>query len=536
MKKFLLSLGISVVSVLPSAAQWQQDASVNNLVSPPGQSNYGWEIQTTAEGLSYMYIHIPDNNYPSKRIQVIDKDGYLLLGDDAKELCAEYNLTYTKIGQCLMIDNEGNAIVAACDFRTGEETYTIYKVNSKGEELWHTTLNGGVSLGYIIAGMSMVTTADGGYVFAYLAYDEFNGADRCSVSVEKLNSDGTSAWDEPLLLRDPDGKTDYSYPYLVDAGSSQTMLVYAKGATPDLMARLIDFDGTSVWDEDVAVWQGGFTTSNNPVHTMMDVMPGPDGGALVSWMNIDPSTGGYENRLSYITNDGLYGFSTGDLGTNVSNDTDNSRQYPRTYCVEEDGQTYIYCLWRQFNQEYQNWQGLYMQKMTTDGELLWEANGKAIVDMQDDSQYLYYSIQGAGEGQFAVFYMKKDGMSSVGTVGSYMVIYDKDGNEVLPPTNFTTSETMKTGLTTSQLIDGRYFLASFEDYDTEEVYMQRVFLDGSTTDGIDQAISGDQGKKLAYREIFAPDGQKRLALSRGINIVKEVYSDGSSATTKQVVK
>lgn len=525
MKRTLLSFIMGTMVAYPLMAQWATDPSVNNLVSPEGSNNYGYEIKTTGDGLSYMYIHIPNGNNPSLRIQVIDKDGYKVLPDSCKELSAESNLTYTKVNQSLMVDKEGNAIVAVSDMRYGGECYTIYKVNKAGEVLWSKALNGGVSLGST-AMMSMVCSEDGGYVFAYEAY---NNNVPVVISVEKLKADGTDAWEAPLLFKDADGQSDYADPYLVDAGASQTMLVYAKGANQDLMATLIDFDGSFVWDDDVVVYQGGF--SSNPLHTMMAVTEAPEGGAFVAWMNPDQSTGDYENRLSYVMNDGTYGFSTGDMGTNVSNDTQYSRGYPKLYCDKEEKA--IYMVWQQYDQVYQSNHGLYMQKMSLDGELLWGANGKAVVPMQDTDTYSYYSIQGAGEGQVAIFYMKLNGMASNGTVGSYMVVYDKDGNEVRKSENFTTRETNKTKLETSQLIDGQYYLTNFEE--DNNVYMQRLYLDGTTT-GIKNVNGGSSSKTLLRHEIYSVNGERQQSPMKGVNIIRNVYSDNSVGTVKRMVK
>lgn len=526
MKRNLLSMAIAVVSVLPSMAQWSEDPSVNNRVSPKGSSNYGYEIKTTDDGLSYLYIHIPDSaSNPSLRIQIIDKDGKKVLADEGKVLSAEKNLTFTKVNQSLMVDKEGNAIVAVSDLRYGGECYTIYKVNAKGEVLWSKALNGGVSLGNT-ALMSMVCSEDGGYVFAYEAYGNNVPV---VVSVEKLKADGTDAWDEPLLFKDADGQNDYAYPYLVDAGASQTLLVYAKGTNQDLMATLIDFDGSLVWDEDVTVWQGGFTS--NPLHTMMAVTEAPEGGAFVAWMDPDQSTSNYENRLSYVKNDGTYGFSTGEYGTNVSNETLYSRGYPKVYYDKENKA--IYCVWQQFSQEHQSYHGLYMQKLSLEGELLWGAEGKAVIPMQDSDTYSYYSIQGAGEGQFAIFYMKLDGWAANGTVGSYMVVYDKDGNVVRTSDNFTTRATNKSKLETSQLIDGKYYLTNF--LEGKDVYMQRVYLDG-TTDGIKTVNDGNANRQLLRREIYSVNGARLQKLSKGVNILRNIYTDNTVETVKKTIK
>ncbi len=532
MKRILLSMALAAAMAAPVSAQWVNDPAQCNIVSPAGSNNYGYDIQTNANGMTYVFMQIPHNETIEMRLQILDKDGVKTLPEEGQLISAEANQTWTKVNQHLLIDRDGNAVIAVFDFRKGNETYTIYKYDETGKELWSRTLGEGVD-NESLASMSMVNTTDGGYMLAYEAYSYDNAPTK--IYVYKLKADGSLAWSEPLLLKDDSGVNDYTYPYLVDAGDGQAMMVYAKGSNQDLMARMIDISGDDVWDEDLIVYRGGFMPSL-PLYTMMDVYSAPDGGAFVAWCDPDALTSTYENRLSYIKNDATYGFSTGEEGTNVSNQTEYSRMVPTVYY--DKNEKAVYMVYRQFDQAAQNLQGLFLQKMSLDGELLWGPNGKPVIDIQDSVNCSFCTIQGAKDGQIAVFYQTMAGNATNSPVGSYIALYDKEGNQVQAPVNFSTSTAVKNNLLSSPLMDDQYYLVNWNEnpsQNKENICMQRVYLDGSVS-GIREIDGEHNAKTLLRQEIYAPSGERLQHLSEGVNIIRNVYTDNSTSTTKKIVK
>lgn len=529
MKKALLSMAAAFLMGMPAMAQWSADFAENNRINPEGMANYGYEIKTNDNGVTYAFMQLPRKGTISMRLQILDKDGVKLLPDTAMVLSAEKNKSYTKVNQHLMIDKDGNAIVVVSDERTGNEGYTVYKVDEKGNVLWSKQL-GTTSEDLDVAYMRMTCTDDSCYVFSYVKYDVTNNFG--STYIEKLKSDGTEAWDNAVVIADKSASCCGLG--IVDAGFSQTMVMYAKGSNSDLMVRLIDFDGSSVWEEDVPAFKGGFNTGV-PVWVQTGTSEAPENGMFVYWMDANEQNVGYENRISYILPDGTYGFSTGEEGTIISHDTDNSREVPSIYYNKDEKA--IYFAYREFNQAHQSYQGIFIQKMSLDGELLWGANGKAVIPIQDTDAYSYASIQGAGEGKVAVFYMKNEGATDNSNVNSYMVLYDKDGNMVQDTVNVSRAVCTKYSLESSPLIDGKYFLLNWEQkagdgvYPVLDIMIQRVFLDGSAT-GIKNVTDGKNSSKLVRSEYFTLDGQRIEKATKGIAIERSVYSDGTVKTQK----
>jgi hypothetical protein len=97
----------------------------------------------------------------------------------------------------------------------------------------------------------------------------------------------------------------------------------------------------------------------------------------------------------------------------------------------------------------------------------------------------YHSIQLAGEGKFAVFYMIIQG--AYGQVTNYVALFDSDGNYVWEDgvVAFSTNTSYKANLVSSPLINDKYWLAFWGDsrtsgsVDTQDVFIQRINIDGT---------------------------------------------------------
>ncbi|MBQ9178593.1 MAG: hypothetical protein IJ140_06365 [Prevotella sp.] len=507
MKKLLLTVAVALTMCLTASAQFTNDGvqvwDGNNSV------NYGYTVKTNNDGVTYAFFHkVLTGTYPMV-LYVVDKDGNILTDEDGLLLSNEPNKSWTVVGQDLTIDVNGNAIVSVLDQRStsiGQESdekteiYTIYKVGPDGKLIWgNKSLNGGKGFYGSLAGMSICPTSDGGAIFAYMYYGAENG-----VNIEKLDKDGNSVWIEKLV--DPSGMTSYAYPYLVDAGENQAILFFAEGAGYIIKARLLDMDGSSAWGEDITCYKEGF--GSMPMHVQFGVGKGPQGAAFA--LQTESGYSNYENRLCYITkDDGSFAFSDGEGGTVVSNDNANSRQYPKFYWDEKAKAFYL--AYRVYNQGAQDYVGIFVQKMSEEGELLWGADGKAIVDVQNGSQLLQPVITNAPDGKAAVFYQEMEGHGYSGKVMTNLVIVDEDGN-MSEPIDVTDNGETKNDLFVSPLLDNDHWIVSWSesvDGDHENVFIQWVNVDGSITNTIKETIA--KGENINGK-IYSLDGRMLNAM------------------------
>lgn len=522
----------SLMLALTHVSAWETDPSYNNQATPPDMDLYAYSVKMNANGTIFVYFQTPTYGGQTMRLQIFDKDGNATLGDEGMIVSNEPNISWTKVNDLLMTDHDGNAIISVLDCRKGlnQETYTIYKIDEKGNVIWNTTLNNGEVNGEH-ACMSMACTTDGGYVFAYYTFGvSEEGSNVGFINMEKLDKDGKTVWTNTIF----DKNANISYPYLFDAGFNQTILAYTRGASNTLTVRLIDFDGSPVWGEgeDVVVYRDGYG-SIPALQVFFNFQPAPDNdGIFLAWHNPDNAGQGYENRFAWVKNDGTFAFSTGEGGTNVSNDTENTRQVPQ-YFYDSDEKA-IYLVFRVFNQSYQSYEGIYMQKMTLDGELLWGPNGKPVIEIQDAGQYHNPSIQDAGDGKFAIFYQHMDGQGGSGAVENVMIIYDKDGNIIQDPVNFATSEETKNDLETTPLLNGDHYIAWWTEgglsiSEKTHLMMQYVNVDGTT---VPAGIFEVSKVKTQPSMVFGANGQRLPTLQKGLNIVRT--PDGQSI--KRMVK
>lgn len=544
MGKTLLTTALAALCYIGAYAQYVDDPAKNLSVTGV-VSNYGNDVAVSKDGTLYSLTALPQpqengDTHIAPNIQVVDKEGYKQLPEGGKILDSPRNRTYTMVNQLMLTDDDGNCLMVSSDCRNAEPNsnelgYTIYKVDKKGNVLWQKDLADG-SVFPSVATLSMIQTTDGGYVFAFSAFDDTNETPMY-IYIEKLTKDGEKAWLEPILMKDT--KTSYGYPYLVDAGDNQFMLIYARGSSLYLEAQLFDFDGTMMWQDPVSIYNGGF--GSTPLQTKVYVMKAPE-GAFVAWSDDRSYESVFSNYISYVKKDGTLGFLGTANGMKISYANNYSRQVPRLYYCDADQS--LYAIYRQYNQSYQNECGIYMQRISIDGELLWGPEGKAIEPIQTDHAVGYATVQGAGGTDVAVFYQTNAFTGD--DTKTYAMRMNADGDNVWKaPLEVCTVTSEKNDLLSSELIDGSYWILTWRDYRNspnrfdDELFAQIVNVDG-TLGGISTAISTPQtvavdGPADVYsldgRIVKSVDGKKELnTMPNGVYIVK----DKATSTTRKV--
>lgn len=490
MKKVFASILVATAA-LNCYAQWNGNAAENNRMGLPGKDYYDQQTVTNKEGVSYLITVQPNGQNEHQqsqlahRLQVIDKDGKKLK-EDGGELFSNYgNRSYMVVNETAVLTKEGNLIYVVHDARNSDPSltylgYSLYQFDPTGKEVWDEpwqVWNGEVFAGS--AGFTMAPTDDGGLIVAFFTFSMVS-EEPSKLRIEKFSAEGKSLWQRTL----EDSKIPYSYPYLRDAGDNQTILVYAKGSQQFLMAKMLDFDGSDVWAKDAVIYQGGF--DQIPLWTHLQVNSAPEGGVYVSWRDERDLSGSFSNYISSIKNDGSYGFPDGANALKISYADNFSRMAPKI-AVDKKNKC-IYAVYNQFYQAEQSKKGIFMQKIGLDGELMWDPEGVAVVDIQGERQVGYASVKLAEDGHIAVFWM--DNANNGFDAHCYCQKYDKEGTALWKePLNFATTASEKSTLEVSDLIDGKYWIANWKDNRDNvatiammTTYMQRVNIDGSLGD------------------------------------------------------
>lgn len=489
MKKILLTI-ICTISCIAAFGQWSTNPMENNQITPEGKFWYDSEMAVTKSGITYFLGTTPEGHTASY-IQVFDKEGKALYPLGGKKFSDYVTWTWTQVNRFLFTDNEENAIMGVSDCRNAGDgndlSYSVYKMSPQGEMLWG---ENGIDLDKaqtysLSAKLDMISLEDGSHIFAWTCNIQ-GGA--LQIRLQRVSSDGKILWDKPVTLSDD--KIPYQYPYLINAGFNEFLLVYVKGSNQDLMVRKMDFEGESIWPEDVCVYQGGF--GGVPPWTFIDVIPDGKGGVFIGWHD-DRFYTNYESAfVNYVNSEGTINYVAGNGGQQLAYNADHGLRGFSPKLTYDSTNDCLYAIWRETSSG-QSWQRLMAQKLNMTGELLWGAEGVEIVPLEERG-VSYYSAQMGDPGQFAAFYQVYNTYQDQQVWAT--LIDGKEGDYVWKDKHLRVSleESKKTGMESSILVDEKYWLTMWNDdrvlpetpindegkpAPAEKIYMQRVFKDGT---------------------------------------------------------
>lgn len=437
MKKFYLLLAAALP--LMASAKWGPDPQE---ALPPGTNQYLDDYVMGPDGSVWNIIMHPDlsgadDEYDTQRvvyqywIQRYDSDGVKQFdeGDYGMLLSQERNISFTMFNRLMFADSDGNLVVAVSDMRNAVEGgigFTAYKISPEGEMLWDEegiALDGG-RVADTVAGMDITELDDGSYIFAWMK----SAGNSMTIQLQRLANDGTVLW-EPGEVSFADGNN--MYPYLVNAGDNQFIMVYCKGSGGVLTACKIDFDGTPVWSNEVTIYSGGW--GSIPPWTKISVVSSGDGGVLVAWNDDRAFTNIESAFISYVTGDGRLGFAGASPLGEVKVGYGGWKCFNCSAIPANDGEGFL-AVWRETDSS-QAFQQIAAQRISKSGELLWDENGVIVTENINDifdEGYVSYSaisIRPGEEGQSAIFYMMRDDRTypSITYSARYTVLSNETG-------------------------------------------------------------------------------------------------------------
>ena len=426
MKKTLLLVAAAVMACTSAFGQWGNTTSDFVYVFPE-QSLYESRVMMTPTGNTWLFFSYPEDGCSKYGLQLVDTLGNLVLGE-APLVVSDYpTRSYNVVNEFLTVDSEGNAIVVAhdCRYSTPEVqqlSYTAYKISQSGEFLWgeEGIALYGENVTDFSACMTTVEIADKSIVFAWQQADPETNT--VAIRLQRISAEGEVLWnpDEVCLKA---AKTDFTYPYLVDGGNNQVLLVYAKGSAKDLYVRKIDFDGASVWSEDTQIYRSGW--GNVPLQSVLDVQPSGDNGVIVSWYDDRYYTNVESAFMTYVKPNGEIGFAAGPDGQKLS--YAGWRSF-RPKCKYDPTSDAFYAIWEESSSN-QSWNRIVAQKLNKDGELLWGETGLELRPLAQ-MRYGYQSVQKGRPGEMAFFYMENEGATYADNVRALATVVNVNDTTV----------------------------------------------------------------------------------------------------------
>ena len=540
-KKFYLIVGLFIVGLIPLSRAQNNDVDVLS----PETIVYDWEFNVISDGTVLTAWNGPgENGGIATYFNVHNEKGQCNLDEGAMLVDELESKLYTTAKQLTLLDRDDNTIVVyqTLDNAVNDgmdtnvnENYRLYKISPDGEMLWGDDgidLNRGGYSETTQGCLSMVQIEDGSYYIAWVEYTWNNDYEIGTIHLERVSEDGEMLWNEPIILGD--GITPMTFPYLVNAGNNQVIMVYAKGSGQELHAKKLDFDGTEVWSEDTRIYRNGF--GSIPIWTFLKVQSDEEGGVFVGWYDDRLGTNYERTYLAHILNDGSHGFVSGEGGETVGY-TDTLRSFsPSIYYDKEN--RYVYVLRRETSLG-QAYSRMVLQKMSMQGELLWDIEGVEVYPYSE-TNLGYESITDDGEGNIAIFFMRNDKTYGSDNVTNFFMKVDKEDGSLIfdEPIAFSPSTGNRANLKISKIVNDEYWITMWEDYrilpadntnvDVTELprrlYMQRISKNGTVGFDSHNVSTIAENKKILIEEFTGikcgncPDGH---AMAKQIQLAKD---------------
>ncbi len=434
--------------------------------------------------------------------------------------------SWTQVNDMLLVDSNDNAIVMVSDCRHDETgsnlSYSAYKISPEGEMLWG---DYGVDIhrggGSFVACMKALELEDGSFVFVWqegITYDDETFV--YGIRAERVSADGELLWDEPLMITT--STSNYECPMIENAGSNQFIIVYAQGGNDNIYARKVDFDGSSVWAEDTKVYVGGFNSST-ALYMQVTTTADTHGGVFIAWY-ADPYYTGIESPyLSYVKPDGTLAFVDGTAGLKMAYD-DSMRALSLDVVYNEIADC-VYAVWRGVGYGSSSYQSINIQKVTREGEVMWDETGFYV----EPTAYASYGglyIENAEDENFAIFYSCFD---SYLDTQNRAAKFDSDANYLWDGGiySFAPYTSYKGGLTVSPLINNEYWLVGWQENRTDDIYAayvlyaDRVYLNGTASPTGVAEITSDNNTLFAAK---TADGSVTFATNNNEAATITIYT------------
>lgn len=534
MKKYLF-LSALFCTALGMNAQWPTSYEGEPVQMTPDLQDYGDETVTNCHGVTFNVQYVAQHGTAGVDdmeyvISIVDKDGHNVTTlDKGMGLGVFQNRSWTAYNNTLYCDRDGNLLVGANDCRNNPEPktaavgYTLYKISEKGEILWQVDL-ADKAVYPITTSFGIAQDGAGDYICCYTAPDVNAPGNYTYIEMEKISKDGKSLW--RTKLNDPDFNYIYNYPYLVEGPEGDVVMVYAYGSNQDLYAsRISTEDGSQVWK--TRFYRSGFATTGSAIWNYVRVCSDGKGGVFTLWMDDRANDGYWQAYVNYVDAEGKIAYPNKMNGVKVAYNSEDYAGYSHSnmsFCHSEKEQC-VYVGLRHYDTGGGSYNGILVQKISDEGELLWPAEGIFVETTVKNLAVANPQPQPAPDGGCVVFYQTGNGMSQYGGKNNCAAKYGPDGTKEW---SMKTDHyfTYKTNLRSSGLIDDSYWVINWEDqrklpFSTAGCfprYAARINADGTfgNTEGI-QSTSLTTYEGAQYYDVT---GKQLLAPAKGLNIVK----------------
>lgn len=347
-------------------AQWSDNAGTNLQVTNLSGEEVIPKVGVGPTGDYYIGYFSSESGTYNVRLQRYDSQGNRLWAENGLLISSHPSMSWLTDWD-MTVDQQNHAILTWQDIRQGGDNNTVaYRIGPDGEFVWGPDgIMLSSSTSFDVSPKVVVTNANNA-VFAWQAENV--------VILQKINPEGVKQWGEWGITLS--GTNTYSWPQLLPVGEDEVILKIFDDSGPGwaptrhILAQRYNAAGEPVWENFTVVYNQG------AIQAWYQIIPfvndGSD-GFYMAWHDYSQSGTAASSWLHHIDSDGQLLLPAN--GVLLSNRTNFNQFYPQLASPEQDNDVYIY--WNEVTGDQNLW-GIYGQKVTPEGQLLWGDQGKEI--------------------------------------------------------------------------------------------------------------------------------------------------------------
>lgn len=462
-KLYFLAL-FTLLGTFIANAQWSDNPAINNAISTMSGEQAIPKIATCPNGDSYIGFFSQELGNYNLRLQRLDSQGNQLWATNG--ILISNNTSDSWLTDWDMAaDADNHCIMTWQDIRNGNNNAYAYRISPEGTLEWGAN---GIALSNnseFNASPKVVTTKAGNSVFAWMSGSV--------IIMQKISPAGEKLWG-------PDGITLTSvnrlmWPQMLPVGNDDIILKYfddsgvPNAPTRHVYAQRYNSNGNPVWLMPTLISNAGGISAWTQIFSFIN--DGSD-GFYIAWHDDRDNNTFSSVWVQHVNNMGVVQFPAS--GVAASPVSDMNHFYP--YLAKPDGSDEVIVFWNEMN-GLQNLRGIYGQKFSNTGEVLWETNGKIFIPI---STINYLPIDAGSVGSDVVLLYEQ---SSNGLNGELKAMRVKsNGNYTWPGNQVTVCSVISSKVHTvmNQFQNNQWIISWEDDRNGQaDIYAQNLLQDGT---------------------------------------------------------
>ncbi len=427
------------------------------------------------------------------------------------------------------MDGQGSTYLVWADKRAGTANYDIYsqRLAADGTVMW---IANGVPVSTATANAPFPQIIPDGVGGAYISWmEDITGTDK-NVYVRRIDRDGTLLWASKVPVSDSTGFEQYQK--LVPDGRGGAIVVWANNAgaaSSQAFAQRIDSTGARLWGT-----LGVSLSSISPQYAgHPEAIPDGRGGVIVAWHDWQDYVTNYNIRAQRVDCNGALQWGAAGVSVcDAAGDETNLR-------MATDGQGGAIIVWdtyvggANFN--------VYAQRISAAGVPLWADDGVAVCTAGGVSSYDSYPVV-IPDGRGGAIIAWEDYRSDPWYGDIYAQRLDRTGAAQWTADGEAICATGTAQWLVNMVPDGNGgALVAYHDYDTNELYLQRVNADGSTNfESSGLLVSSAAGTPATNQKVtITIDGQGGAVVAwagdRNLGVSYDIYAQRVPLTQSTIL-